>query len=78
MPTSVSYKYDDDLATLRNQLESESGIREVAVHGLQLQLAEINQSDAQVADLQSRLNALRVRSGTFLKSIWRPMQRAIP
>ena len=60
VPTAASYTYDEDLAALSAAIESESRIRENALHQLQEQLDAINAADdAEVAELISSIAALQ-------------------
>jgi len=62
VPTSVSYKYDDDLAILRRDLTTETRVREQALHSLHQQLEQITAVDAQeVAELQSSITGLQAQ-----------------
>ena len=61
VPTAASYTYDEDLAVLSAAIESESRIREAALHQLQERLDTIDATDAAEveAELTNSITALQ-------------------
>ena len=60
VPTAASYTYDEDLAVLSAAIESESRIREAALHQLQERLDTIDATDAaEVEELTNSITALQ-------------------
>lgn len=65
VPTSASYTFDKDLSVLRSSIETESRVREQALHAIQEELNAINAADAnEVATLTSAIDALEVSLAT--------------
>ena len=62
VPTSTSYMYDDDLATLRSAIEEETRLREQALHGLMQLIEAGNQIDqSEITALQELLATVQTR-----------------
>ena len=65
VPTAASYTYDEDLAVLSAAIESESRIRETALHQLQERLDVIDAADA--AEVTALTNSIAALQQTVAK-----------
>ena len=65
VPTAASYTYDEDLAVLRADIETESRIRETALYNIHQLLDTINATDAEeVTQLTTNIQALQTAVAT--------------
>ena len=65
VPTTASYTYDEDLAVLRADIETESRVREAALHNIHQLLDTINATDAEeVTQLTANIQALQTEVAT--------------